>query len=138
MTPPAPMPRACPVCHEPMVPELRGPVTIDRSPTCGTLWLDRTELAAIVEAESPGASVSWGSPDPAGAPVGPCPVDGTPTLEAYRIGDLSFQRCPACRGVAIGAETLERLLLRSQGVPGGSGKPALGALGRLLKRLFGD
>jgi len=112
------MRRSCPVCHEPMTPERRGPVTIDRSPTCGTLWLDRTELSAIVEAEAPGATVSWGRRSPDEGAVGPCPVDGATPLDRYELDGLPFHRCPACRGIAMAAEALERLLLRSAGVPG--------------------
>lgn len=103
-----------------MLPEPRSGVVLDRCPVCGTVWFDRTELAAVVTAERPGVVVHWGRPA-AGAPGAggwqACPRDGTPTLRPYDLDGVPFRRCTRCRGIAIAGEDLQRLLLEAGEAP---------------------
>ncbi|HJS47725.1 MAG TPA: zf-TFIIB domain-containing protein [Gemmatimonadales bacterium] len=123
------LPLDCPACGSAMRPEARAGVTLDRCPVCGEVWCDRTELAAVVSAERPGTTVSWGRPveEAAGTARPLCPRDGTPTLRPFALDGISFRRCSTCRGVALAASDLQRLLLESDG-PGPALRDALGRL----------
>ncbi len=112
-------PLRCPTCGSGMAPEARAGIVLDRCPVCGTVWCDRTELAAVVAAERPGALLGWGRrrPGDAARATPRCPRDPGAGLEPWDLDGVPFRRCPTCRGIAIAGEDLQRLLLQA-------GKPA--------------
>ncbi len=120
---------ACPACGTAMHTEQLHDVTVDRCPACRMVWFDRTELAAVVAHEVPGASVGWGQREPAeGRGMLACPRDGTMTLAPYRLGPAHFHRCSSCRGIAIADGELALLLESVASADFG--------LGRVIAELF--
>jgi Zn-finger nucleic acid-binding protein len=101
----------CPWCRASLDLVTLGPVTVDHCPTCGAQWFDRTELAAVLNAEAPGLAVDWGRPVPEAELGGwpRCPRDQG-DLIAHRWLGVEFGRCARCRGVLLSDASWNQLL----------------------------
>ncbi len=104
----------CPRCRESMQPEWHRAIEIDRCPTCGDLWFDRTELTTYVADKTPGlGKVELGSPR--AVPGGPdtslaCPRCRAPSLEPYEWDGHRFSRCAGCSGVKLASTALDGII----------------------------
>lgn len=117
---------SCPNCQAAMQPTQEGAIQLDRCPSCGTTWFDRTELAATVTHAVPGATLAWGKREKTDEAPLTCPRCRRPTLVAHTLGAARFYRCDNCKGVAVGETDLTSLLETAK----------TGGLGRVLTELF--
>jgi Zn-finger nucleic acid-binding protein len=97
-----------------MRPEWHRSIEIDRCPTCGDLWFDRTELTTYVADQTPGfGKVKLGSPrkEP-GAPemLLTCPRCQARSLEPYEWDGHRFSRCEGCSGVHLASTALDGII----------------------------
>lgn len=89
-------------------------IEIDRCPTCGDLWFDRTELTTYVADRTPGfGELRLGSPrrEP-GAPgtLPMCPRCRAASLQPYEWDGHRFSRCERCSGVQLKGGALDEIV----------------------------
>ncbi len=98
-----------------MRPEWHRSIEIDRCPTCGDLWFDRTELTTYVADRTPGfGKLRLGSPrretDAPGTPPLTCPRCQAASLQPYDWDGHRFSRCERCSGVQLKSSALDEII----------------------------
>ncbi len=96
--------RSCPACHIPLDPVTVRRQNLDRCPQCRGLFLDKGELAALVDMARIAREIVLDEPDIDTIPTTerdremPCPADGT-LMEPVDAAGIIVDYCPTCGGV---------------------------------------
>jgi Zn-finger nucleic acid-binding protein len=122
------LPLRCCACTEILSAFEAGPVTFDWCESCGSLWVDPVELAKVPEAREALAKLGKLAKNPrycstcrqtvppnqkscgtCKKPTASCPVCRDVPLKAVPAGSGTFDACPRCHGLWIGAADLAEL-----------------------------
>lgn len=108
--------RHCPKCATQLQEGSLANQVIDRCMSCGGLWLDESELGAIVRQMSPPASEVKSAPTVAGLCCPDCEIGLESHNYAHDSGHL-INKCEACGGVWLEKGQLELIAQYRRGSP---------------------